>query len=94
MKNLSLEFSKLIKEHRIKSGLTQQELSQKLGYSTPQFISIIERGLSKVPLVTLGQLIVYIGLPEKKVTKLLMDEYTDYLKTEMAQGKSFKKINR
>lgn len=83
-----MEFSKLIKEYRVKSGLTQQQLSQKLGYSTPQFVSILERGLSKVPLNTLGQLIIHIGLPEKKVTKILVEEYQQYLKAELKKGKS------
>jgi len=88
MKSLNLELGQLIKEHRANKGITQLQLSEKLGYDTPQFISIIERGLAKVPLNVIGQLIILLGIPEKKITKLLTNEYQKEVQREIASGKS------
>ena len=40
----------LIKEARIKAGLSQRELADKLGYKTVQYISDWERDKFRVPL--------------------------------------------
>ncbi len=39
----------MLKVLREKAGLTQSELSQKMGYTSAQFISNIERGLANLP---------------------------------------------
>lgn len=41
--------AELIKKSRIKKNLTQQEVSDNLGYSSAQFVSNWERGLSEPP---------------------------------------------
>ena len=38
-----------LKSYRISSGLSQADLSKKLGYKSPQLISNIERGLCGIP---------------------------------------------
>ena len=38
-----------IQEKRVKANLSQWDLAQTLGYSSPQFVSNIERGISTVP---------------------------------------------
>lgn len=38
-----------LKRLRLAAGLSQREISMKLGYGTPQFLSNIERGLAEVP---------------------------------------------
>ena len=48
--------AKFLKEKRVESGLSQKEVAEKLGYSTSQFISNWERGISHPPLNTLRQL--------------------------------------
>ncbi len=40
---------KSLKKMRIDAGLSQLDVSKKLGYSSPQFISNIERGLALPP---------------------------------------------
>lgn len=42
--------AKFLKTKRESAGLSQKEVSDKLGYSTPQFISNWERGLSAPPI--------------------------------------------
>lgn len=88
MKKMNVELGNMVKDYRSKKGITQLELSEKLGYDTPQFISIIERGLAKIPLNVLGQLIVILGIPEKKITKILSDAYLEEMKQEIAEGKT------
>ena len=40
---------KYLKEQRVKSSLTQSQVAQSIGYTSPQFISNIERGLCSAP---------------------------------------------
>lgn len=51
MKQVSL--SKFLKDKRESAGLSQKQVADKLGYTTPQFISNWERGVSSPPLKTL-----------------------------------------
>lgn len=81
----------LIREYRLKKNLTQSELATMLGHSTPQFISFCERGLSKVPFSTLGQLIVILGIPEKILMTELVSSYQESLKEAFAEGKQMAK---
>jgi len=41
--------SKLIREAREREGLSQKEVATRLGYTSSQFISNIERGLCGIP---------------------------------------------
>ncbi|MDD5363661.1 MAG: helix-turn-helix transcriptional regulator [Ignavibacteria bacterium] len=59
---------------REKLNMTQLELSKKLGLDTMQFVSLYERGLSKVPHKTLGQLFVIFNMSTKE-----QKQYVDLL---------------
>lgn len=48
--------AEFLKEKRVKVSLTQMEVAEILGYSSPQFISNWERGLSSPPINTLKRL--------------------------------------
>jgi len=87
MREIRRELGALIKEHRVRKNLTQLNLAEKLGYDSTQFVSLFERGLSKVPHNVLGQLIVILGIPEKKVLDTLMKAYEVNLKQEISSGK-------
>lgn len=52
----------LIRKARIKKGLTQLELARKLGFTNSQFVSLFERGLSKVPNEVYGKLHIILGV--------------------------------
>jgi transcriptional regulator with XRE-family HTH domain len=54
MKQVSLE--KFLKEKREQAGLSQKQVADKLGYTTPQFVSNWERGVSSPPLKTLKKI--------------------------------------
>ena len=85
-KEINSTVGKLIREYRKKSGFTQKDLADKLGYSQPVFVSLIETGQSKVPLRTLGKLIILLSIPENKVTNLLLSVYETNIKSELALG--------
>lgn len=57
------------KSLREKAGLTQREVSDALGYSTPQFISNVERGRCRFPIEKLGRI--------KKLYRLSVDQTVD-----------------
>lgn len=80
-------FGNLIREYRLKKNWTQMQLAQALGYETPQFISLIERDQSKVPINVLGQLIVLLGIPEDEVVKRLVKSFQDEILTQINKGK-------
>lgn len=43
---MKLKQGKIIRKARLKKGMTQVELAHALGYTTPQYVSNIERGIS------------------------------------------------
>lgn len=88
MKKEHLELGKLVRDYRIKKDFTQHDLAEFLGYETTQFVSLFERGLSKIPLATLGKLISILGIPEQKVIAILMKAYKETLVAEISSGKS------
>jgi len=53
----------LVKERRTKLGLTQKEVTDKMGWNTPQFISNIERGVSQPPLFSAPKLCKILQIP-------------------------------
>jgi transcriptional regulator with XRE-family HTH domain len=88
MREIYVELGQLVREHRMEKKMTQLELAQKLGYNSTQFVSLFERGMSKVPINTLGQLIVVLGIPEKKVTQILIGAYRTQVMDEISKGKA------
>lgn len=51
-----MKLAKLLQTSRINAGLSQLDVANHLGYSTPQFISNWERGVSTPPIEILGTL--------------------------------------
>lgn len=93
MSGTHYELGKLIRDYRQQKDMTQLELAKKLGYDSTQFISLFERGLSKVPHNILGSLIVLLGIPEKKILEILLKSYENNLKSEILMGKKLAKEN-
>ena len=88
MKKAKLELGQMIYKYRIKRGMTQLELANRLGYDSPQFVSLFERNLSKVPLETLGELIVILKIPEALARMQLLDFYKQEINNKIEMGKN------
>jgi transcriptional regulator with XRE-family HTH domain len=64
-------FGEYLKDKREKARLSQTEVSDSLGYTSPQFISNWERGLSKPPSDKLGGIVRLYKLDREE----LLDQY-------------------
>ncbi|OFZ29711.1 MAG: hypothetical protein A2622_10845 [Bdellovibrionales bacterium RIFCSPHIGHO2_01_FULL_40_29] len=87
MSNINKDLGQLVREYRTKANMTQLELANKLGYESMQFVSLFERGLSKIPLKVIGKLVIILGIPEKKITKTLVEVYVNDLTEQIDEGK-------
>ncbi len=66
---------------REKAGLTQREVSDALGYSTPQFISNVERGRCSFPIQKLSKIKrLYKVSADQVINLVLAEEKTALLK--------------
>ncbi len=62
---------KFLRERRIKAGLTQWDVAHHLQYSTAQFISNWERGVSLPPLDSLPRLATLFRVPGREVIEVM-----------------------
>ena len=79
------KLGKFLKGLREKTSLTQTDVSNRLGYSSPQFISNIERGISVAPLSTLAKMVnIYKASPEP-VIKIIFDSQRKILREKFSR---------
>ena len=76
-----------LKDVREQSNWTQLQVSQKLGYTSPQFISNIERGISVVPLKTLARMIQIYKVDGEEVVGILLESQKKILKSRLVKGR-------
>ncbi len=86
-KKVDIQIGSLIRKYRKKSDMTQIDLAEKLGYKTPQFISLFERGSSKVPIRILGMLVIILKIPEEKILKIIISFRSRGIIREITEGK-------
>lgn len=67
--------SKTFREARLKQGLNQGQLAQKLGYTSPQIVSNWERGLTTPPVKRLKKLCKVLKLKHGVIVEMFVDEY-------------------
>lgn len=77
-----MNLSKLLKEKRLKSGLTQAELGEALGYRSGQFVSTWEKGAATPPKEKLLALCRILGLSETKLQTALIEDKMRKVKTK------------
>lgn len=65
---------RFLRQRRIEIGLTQRQVSEKLGYGSPQFISDMERGLCTLPLKKLGEIVKLYKLAPQELMELMLQE--------------------
>lgn len=75
--------SKYLRQRRERAALTQRKASELLGYKSSQFLSNVERGLSKPPIGFLNKLCDIYGVPKDE----MLDEYLRYSR-EQAEEKA------
>ena len=73
---------------REKANMTQMEISGRLGYSSPQFISNIERGVSVVPLPLLSKLVSAYKISPEPVIRIILDSQSQLLRTKLSGKKT------
>lgn len=72
--------SQLLKEARLKADLSQKDVSDQLGYTSPQFVSNWERGVSRPPLEICKELCKILQLPKSVLFKALKETYEEELR--------------
>jgi transcriptional regulator with XRE-family HTH domain len=63
-----------LQDARVRSNLSQWDVAKKLGYSSPQFISNLERGISSPPLKVLKVLVDMYGISSKEIIEVIAIE--------------------
>ncbi|MBC7421649.1 MAG: helix-turn-helix transcriptional regulator [Bdellovibrio sp.] len=67
------KLASFLKEKRSQSGLSQKDVATKLGYSTSQFISNWERGISQPPIHTLRTLAQMYNVGAEQMFQVLLE---------------------
>ncbi len=83
-----------IKRTRLAKGYSQSELASTLGYTSPQFISDWERGVSTPPVKRLPELSKALNVKADTLFKLLVSLATEQLVSSLSKEfKSIKKLS-
>ncbi len=91
MKDLFEVLGSYLQNKRLKAELSQGDVADKLGYSSPQFISNFERGLCAPPLPKLRTLIDLYDLNAEEVIKIMLGEHEKHLRKHLKAAKGRKK---
>lgn len=68
---------------RLKAGFTQAEVAQKLGYTTPQFVSNWERALATPPLNTMAKIIRLYKIKPEAIVEVILEQQRAYILEKM-----------
>ncbi len=69
-----------LQEARTRSNLSQWDVAKKLGYTSPQFISNLERGISSPPLKVLRVLVDLYDVSAKEILEVVTLEQERLMK--------------
>lgn len=79
------KLAEFLKEKRLKSGHSQMDVAEHLGYSTPQFISNWERGVSSPPLQTLRKLATLYKVNADEMYEVVLETTIEQVKQDLHQ---------
>ena len=79
------KLAKFLKEKRTLAGLSQKDVATKLGYSTSQFISNWERGISQPPINTLRTLAQMYAVAADQMFQVLVSATIDQVQEDLKQ---------
>lgn len=63
-----------LRAHRLKASVSQRDISDRLGLTSAQFISNIERGKCAAPLSVIGVYAEMCGINKEDVLKMILQE--------------------
>jgi len=66
--------AKYFKNKRVELNLTQAELAEELGFSSPQIVSNWERGICSPPLNAAYKMVHKLGLPMNEVAEIMTEQ--------------------
>ncbi|MCB9025345.1 MAG: helix-turn-helix transcriptional regulator [Bdellovibrionaceae bacterium] len=89
---LSKKMGKYFKKYREKKGLQQKDVANALGYSSPQFISNMERGLCMPPISKLKKLISLYDMPAEEVLNIILEEQKKVISQAIVGKKAAAKL--
>jgi transcriptional regulator with XRE-family HTH domain len=76
------KLGKYLRQQRLKRGMSQSEVAKRLGYSTAQFISNWERGMSSPPVKTLRKLAQFYDISAGAMFAVVQEEFIRELNQE------------
>jgi transcriptional regulator with XRE-family HTH domain len=65
---------RLLKDARINKAMTQMDLAEMLGYTSPQFVSNWERGLCSPAFEALPTLARVLSIPKREIIEIILEE--------------------
>lgn len=77
--------AQLLKGAREARGLSQAEVAKKLGYTSPQFISNMERGLCAPPLKAIKELVEMYRLKQDELIQAVMADQELFMKESVTK---------
>jgi transcriptional regulator with XRE-family HTH domain len=83
-----------LKEKRQSAGFTQKEVADQFGYSTSQFVSNWERGVSIPPLSIMKELAALYGVSQKEVFDILLSHSVAQVSEKLERRFYNKKLSR
>ena len=86
-KKMDVAVGEFLKSKRLEAGLSQVHVTEKLGYTSPQHLSNIERGVSPVGMTTMKQLMRIYDMDATDMIDFMLDEHKSYLQREFALKK-------
>lgn len=82
MKN---QLAVFLKSKRVAAGLSQRQVADRLAYTTPQFISNWERGVSHPPIPSLKKLGALYSIPAEELFDVLLKASIVEIKAELTR---------
>src|SRR4051812_29508767 len=76
-----------LKDVREDARMTQADVSHRLGYTSPQFISNIERGISVAPLKTLARMVSLYKASPDTVVRIILDSQKKLLREKLMRSR-------
>lgn len=80
-----MDLAKFLREKRIEVGLSQGAVAKKLGYTSPQFVSNWERGLSRPPVATLRKIAQIYQIAPNEMFEAILKTTISEVTTELTE---------